>query len=339
MATGTASSSADNPARRSEAVLALLGARAFPGRRAEEQQHHERGHEQHHRHRGAPPGCRSPLREDEHRGRLGLERRLPVMSTSEPNSPTARAKASPPPAMIAGARFGRMMRRNTVARLAPSDSAACSISRSSSSSTGWTARTTKGKRHEQQGHDHGHPGEGDVDAHRAVGPVEGQQRQPGDDRGQRERQVDERVDHALAGKLVAHEHPGDQRSEQGVDQHHDHRGDQGQPQRRHGLRAADGVPERVPAAVERLEHHRRQRDQRDDAEVGHGDAAAEHVPRNQGRPRAAAHRCCGRRGAGAAVAELVGGSALPLRLEDVSHDAALRVEELVVDLAPAAELA
>ena len=37
-----------------------------------------------------------------------------------------------------------MMRRKTVKRLAPSDSAACSISRSSSSSTGCTARTTNG---------------------------------------------------------------------------------------------------------------------------------------------------------------------------------------------------
>ena len=37
-----------------------------------------------------------------------------------------------------------MMRRNTVSLLAPSDSAACSISVSSSSSTGWTARTTNG---------------------------------------------------------------------------------------------------------------------------------------------------------------------------------------------------
>ena len=37
------------------------------------------------------------------------------------------------------------MRRNTVNWLAPSDSAACSISRSSSISTGCTARTTNGR--------------------------------------------------------------------------------------------------------------------------------------------------------------------------------------------------
>ena len=37
-----------------------------------------------------------------------------------------------------------MIRRNVVNRLAPSDAAACSISRSSSSSTGCTVRTTNG---------------------------------------------------------------------------------------------------------------------------------------------------------------------------------------------------
>src|SRR5918999_4463088 len=44
-------------------------------------------------------------------------------------------------------------------------------------------------------------------------------------------------------------------------------------------------------------------------------------------------------GAGEAVdVALVGGSALPLRLEDLRDDSALRVEELVVDRVPAAEL-
>src|SRR5918995_1850348 len=71
-----------------------------------------------------------------------LNGRFPASKTSEPNSPTARANASPPPAMIAGVKFGRMMRRKTVALPAPSDSAACSISRSSSSSTGYSSRTS-----------------------------------------------------------------------------------------------------------------------------------------------------------------------------------------------------
>ena len=89
-------------------------------------------------------------------------------------------------------------------------------------------------------------------------------------------------------------------------------------------------------AVERLEQHRRQRDQRDDAQVRHGDAAAEDVP---GITDASGRGSPAPRAAGRAAAALVGGSALPLRLEDLGHDAALRIEELVVDLAPAAELA
>jgi len=73
-----------------------------------------------------------------------LNGRLPVISTSEPNSPTARAKLSATPEMIAGARLGRTTRRSTVSGLAPSDSAASSIETSSSCSTGCTERTTKG---------------------------------------------------------------------------------------------------------------------------------------------------------------------------------------------------
>ena len=47
--------------------------------------------------------------------------------------------------------------------------------------------------------------------------VERQQREAGDDRRQRERQVDQRVDDALAAEPVAHEHPGDQRAGDRVD--------------------------------------------------------------------------------------------------------------------------
>ena len=69
---------------------------------------------------------------------------LPEISTTEPNSPTARANASAAPESIAGVRFGRTIRRNTVQLEAPSEIAASSISRSSSISTGCTERTTNG---------------------------------------------------------------------------------------------------------------------------------------------------------------------------------------------------
>ena len=69
---------------------------------------------------------------------------FPEIRISEPNSPIARANARATPANIAGARFGSTMRRKMVSGRAPSDAAASSMSWSSSSSTGCTARTTNG---------------------------------------------------------------------------------------------------------------------------------------------------------------------------------------------------
>src|SRR3954453_484897 len=73
-----------------------------------------------------------------------LNGRLPEIRTTEPNSPSARPRASPAPEMIAGASEGRITRLNVVSGPAPSDAAACSTSASSSISTGCTARTTNG---------------------------------------------------------------------------------------------------------------------------------------------------------------------------------------------------
>ncbi len=50
-----------------------------------------------------------------------------------------------------------------------------------------------------------------------VRPVQREQHQAGDDGRQRERKVDQRVDHPLAGELVAHEHPRDERAHHHVD--------------------------------------------------------------------------------------------------------------------------
>ncbi len=69
----------------------------------------------------------------------------PAKSRTEPNSPSARAKASAIPAPRPGRRLGKMMRRKIVKLPAPSEAAAASISRSISSSSGCTARTTKGR--------------------------------------------------------------------------------------------------------------------------------------------------------------------------------------------------
>ena len=66
------------------------------------------------------------------------------MSTTAPNSPTARANASATPESTAGSRFGKTILRKTPIGRAPSEAAASSISSSSSISTGCTARTTNG---------------------------------------------------------------------------------------------------------------------------------------------------------------------------------------------------
>ena len=44
----------------------------------------------------------------------------------------------------------------------------------------------------------------------AVGDVQIREHQPGHGRRQRERQIDERIEEPLAGKLVTNEHPGDE---------------------------------------------------------------------------------------------------------------------------------
>ena len=66
------------------------------------------------------------------------------MSTTEPYSPMARAKASPVPLSTAGSSAGSTTDRKMVRLLAPSEAAACSTSRSASISTGCTERTTNG---------------------------------------------------------------------------------------------------------------------------------------------------------------------------------------------------
>jgi hypothetical protein len=70
---------------------------------------------------------------------------LPDRITTEPNSPTARAKARAAPASRAGAMVGSTIRRKLVTGPAPRQRAASSMSGSMASSTGWTERTTNGR--------------------------------------------------------------------------------------------------------------------------------------------------------------------------------------------------
>ena len=105
-----------------------------------------------------------------------------------------------------------MMRRKIVALRAPSDAAASSISRSSSISTGCTERITNGSVTNSSASRTAACVKATSIPTGLLRPVERQQREAGDDRRQRERQVDQRVDDALAAEAVAHQHPRDQRA-------------------------------------------------------------------------------------------------------------------------------
>ena len=150
--------------------------------------------------------------------------------------------------------LGRTIRRNVVDCEAPSECAACSTSGSSSSSTGCTVRTTNGSVTNIRQSTTRRLREGDVDVDRRLRPVEREQRQPGDDRRQRERKVDDRVHERLAAEVVADEHPRGDRPQHCVEHRDGERGDERQLESRHRLRAGDGVPEGLRALARRLPH-------------------------------------------------------------------------------------
>ena len=178
----------------------ILAHRDIPRRATNEmpEQDEERDREQHHGDRGgAGHVVALDLAEDEHRGDLGLVRQVARRSARSSRTRPPRApNASPTPARIAGRSFGRMIRRKIVHGLAPSDAAASSMSRSSAISTGCTARTTNGSVTNSSASSNRDARVGDVDPDRAARPVEREQHEAGDDRRQRERQVDQRVDDA-----------------------------------------------------------------------------------------------------------------------------------------------
>ena len=95
---------------------------------------------------------------------------MPDSSTSDPYSLTPRANERAAPAAMAGMRLGSTIRRKVVNRLAPSDAAASSTSGSSSASTGWTVRTTKGSVTNRNASVHRPRRVGDVDADGLSGP-------------------------------------------------------------------------------------------------------------------------------------------------------------------------
>src|SRR5829696_1474752 len=150
------------------------------------------------------------------------------------------------------------------------------------------------KRDEKERHHYRRSGVGDVEAKGALGSVERQQRQAGDDRGQGERKVDQGVDQPFTPESIPYQHPGDKRPRHDVDGHDDQRGPERQFQRRDRLRVGDGEHEAPEAVAEGTPHHRRQRYEHDEAQVD------DHGPTGEGlvRPGGAGPR--GRRHPGVA---------------------------------------
>ena len=126
--------------------------------------------------------------------------------------------------------------------------------------------------------------EGQHDAERRVGDLETQLLRDGTDGavrrvdrghgnagnggGEREGQVHCGVDDAAAGEAVAHQHPGDEQAEDGVDQSRDQRGAEGQAKRRQNARVTRDGEEVGRADRGRPQHQRCERDQYDEAEGG-----------------------------------------------------------------------
>jgi hypothetical protein len=149
--------------------------------------------------------------------------RLPAMKITEPYSPSAREKASAKPVSRPGKWRENHLDEGLPARGAER-AAASSTSISISSITGCSVRTTKRQVMKVSATTMPERRVGDLETERlkippepAVAGIQRGQRDAGHRRRQRERQIDQRIDKALAGERIAHQHPGDDQAEKGVD--------------------------------------------------------------------------------------------------------------------------
>ena len=102
--------------------------------------------------------------------------------------------------------------------------------------------------------------------------IERGQRDAGDGGGQRERQVDRRVEQALAGKLVAHQHPGHDHAEHGIDQGGGGRDEEAHLEGGQHARRGGDAPDAVEAELAGARHQHGERDQHDQRQVADGEA-------------------------------------------------------------------
>jgi len=107
-------------------------------------------------------------------------------------------------------------------------------------------------------------------ANPAVRRVEGSQRDAGYGGRQGEGQVDHRIDDLAPREGIAHQHPGEQRADDAVDDRGIERSAEAQLQRRQHSRRGDDCPELIPGELRGVHEHRRQWNEHNQAEVHQG---------------------------------------------------------------------
>ena len=80
------------------------------------------------------------------------------------------------------------------------------------------------------------------------------------------RDVDDHLEHLLAGKVIADQYPGDCGAHEDIDNRDKNRLPDSEPECGQRLRAAQGIPVSRPATLGSLNEHRGQRDQHEQAE-------------------------------------------------------------------------
>ena len=170
---------------------------------------------------------------------------------TEPYSPMPRAKASAKPVSTAGRTAGRRDAAEGL-RGGPRERPPASASRRVGDDRLYRA-DGEGEADEDQRHQHAEGREGDPDAEGleqgadpAVAREESREGDAGDGGGQGEGEVDEGVYEAASGEGVAHQHPGGDEAEDGVDERRAEGGEEGEAEGGGGAGSGDEAPEVGP---------------------------------------------------------------------------------------------
>ena len=208
---------------------------------------------------------------------------LPAMKITDPYSPMARAKASVKPVRTAGAAAAGRPAEGSCKRLAPRSRRRLLV------------LPLALPQHRLDGpHDEGQADEDerDQDAERREGDAEAEARTGAARSSPSSRSSEVRAMPATAvgsakgrsisastkrrpGKPVAHQHPRDENTEDGIDERGDERGSEADAERRERARVRKLGPELRPADAGRLDEEHQQRDQHDEREIAEREAEGE----------------------------------------------------------------